>query len=268
MSDATPTLVTRCPQGHSMHDPIIEKRGDRDGIRMRCRVCRREREAKRSRARKPETEGVCALCGDHFLGRSNRKYCDTCRTSNPYNTHCRHGHSMHDAYVEKRSDREGFKRRCRVCVNARSRERERLRRRDSEPFKTPPTEATCVKCGEVFAGRKGRKFCDDCKRRSSNIQNGRAWDKLRKQVQAEEPDCWICGEHIDPDLKHPHPMSFQGDHVIPRSEGGAVLDRSNVRASHARCNNLRSRTVPAEMRAELSRLRAEVAALRAALNLR
>lgn len=182
-------------------------------------------------------------------------------------THCVHGHSLADAYVWKRHDREGTQRRCRVCHNERCLERARKNRAATQAA-TPPTSITCP-CGVEFEGRRSRKWCDSCRRpQRQDGRVGRAYERLKAQVRAEEPTCWICGDEIDQTIKHPHPMSFQLDHIVEINEGGAVLDRDNVHASHARCNNLRSNKSAAALRAELSQLRAENAALRAALNLR
>lgn len=68
---------------------------------------------------------------------------------------------------------------------------------------------------------------------------GSRWQKLRRQVLTEEPQCWVCGDEIDPELKWPHPMCGTGDHVVPVEAGGALLDRANVRAAHRFCNQQR-----------------------------
>lgn len=65
---------------------------------------------------------------------------------------------------------------------------------------------------------------------------GQKWRRLRAQVLAEEPNCWLCGDPIDLSLPPQHPMAGQGDHVVPLEDGGAALDRDNVRAAHRTCN--------------------------------
>jgi 5-methylcytosine-specific restriction endonuclease McrA len=65
---------------------------------------------------------------------------------------------------------------------------------------------------------------------------GRPWKVLRARVLAEESVCWICEDDIDQDLPGTHPMGGTGDHVIPLEDGGAALDRENVRAAHRTCN--------------------------------
>ena len=47
--------------------------------------------------------------------------------------------------------------------------------------------------------------------------------------------CGICGEIVDPDCRHPDPMSPSLDHVVPLSRGGAHV-RSNVQLAHLSCN--------------------------------
>lgn len=48
--------------------------------------------------------------------------------------------------------------------------------------------------------------------------------------------CHLCGTAIDMRLKHPHPRSWQLDHLIPLSRGGALYDAPNARESHRECN--------------------------------
>ncbi len=47
--------------------------------------------------------------------------------------------------------------------------------------------------------------------------------------------CYLCGDPIDPVIKHPDPASPSVDHVIPLALGGTGL-RENLRAAHLRCN--------------------------------
>lgn len=72
-----------------------------------------------------------------------------------------------------------------------------------------------------------------------NPRNGRPWRRLRELVQQQEPLCWVCEDVIDSALQWPDPYSFSADHVVPLSIGGQLLDRTNVRASHLRCNRQR-----------------------------
>lgn len=93
---------------------------------------------------------------------------------------------------------------------------------------------------DVGAPARARNARKNAKRRPSGLASaGSGWSKLRAQVLAEEPDCWICADPIDPGLRWPHPMSGTGDHVVPIEAGGAILDRANVRAAHRTCNQQR-----------------------------
>ncbi|MDN5858588.1 MAG: HNH endonuclease [Pseudonocardia sp.] len=56
---------------------------------------------------------------------------------------------------------------------------------------------------------------------------------------AEESTCWICGDEIDMSLSGLSAMGATGDHIVPVSDGGALLDRDNVRAAHNVCNRRR-----------------------------
>ena len=104
------------------------------------------------------------------------------------------------------------------------------------------TRATQVYCSEICRRRRATVLGrSQPKYDPTNNRTGRAWRKLREQVKAEEPTCWLCGRSIDPLLRWPDRKSFSGDHVVPVAAGGAALDRSNVRASHLACNMNRER---------------------------
>lgn len=79
-------------------------------------------------------------------------------------------------------------------------------------------------------------------------RGGHRWRQLVAQVRREEGrTCWLCPDPIDLTLSYPHPRSFSVDHVIPLEQGGAPLDRTNVRAAHLDCNKRRG-TTPARPR--------------------
>ena len=56
-------------------------------------------------------------------------------------------------------------------------------------------------------------------------------DRHRQAIAATRAACHICGQPIDYTLRSPHPDSFEIDHVIPLTRGGADA-LSNVRAAH------------------------------------
>ena len=61
-------------------------------------------------------------------------------------------------------------------------------------------------------------------------------NKDRWRIRATKPNCHICGETIDYQLKWPDPMCFVVDHVIPLHKGGADT-MANKRAAHNTCNS-------------------------------
>lgn len=64
-------------------------------------------------------------------------------------------------------------------------------------------------------------------------------DRHRNRIARDRPPCALCGDDIDYTLPTPHPDSFEVDHIIPISQGGAdSLD--NKQASHRRCNRAAS----------------------------
>jgi 5-methylcytosine-specific restriction endonuclease McrA len=73
----------------------------------------------------------------------------------------------------------------------------------------------------------------------------RAYRVLAAQVKAQEPNCRLCGVEIDAWRRKPDPMAFQCDHIIPaRLRPDLAEVRSNLRATHARCNRDRERKTP------------------------
>lgn len=66
--------------------------------------------------------------------------------------------------------------------------------------------------------------------------NNASWRKLRAQVMREEDVCYVCGRPVDKTLPGTAPMGPQVDHIVARSEGGAVFERSNLHLVHGRCN--------------------------------
>lgn len=66
--------------------------------------------------------------------------------------------------------------------------------------------------------------------------NNSSWRKLRAQVMREENVCYVCGRQVDKSLPGTAPMGPQVDHIVARSEGGAVFERSNLHLVHSRCN--------------------------------
>lgn len=60
--------------------------------------------------------------------------------------------------------------------------------------------------------------------------------RMRRTIARTKPACHICGQPIDYDLGHLHPMSFVIDHVVPLAKGGAD-EASNVAAAHRSCNS-------------------------------
>ncbi|MBB4783785.1 HNH endonuclease [Streptomyces rapamycinicus] len=74
---------------------------------------------------------------------------------------------------------------------------------------------------------------------ASNPRNGRPYRRLVAEVKAQSMPCWICGHDIDPTLDARNTWSFTLDHAVPLSRGGSLLDPSNARSAHRRCNSAR-----------------------------
>lgn len=70
------------------------------------------------------------------------------------------------------------------------------------------------------------------------------WKELRAKVLSEESHCWLCGLPLDFDAPPRTRWSPSVDHRIPRSLGGDMFDRDNLRAAHYGCNAGRGRRDP------------------------
>jgi 5-methylcytosine-specific restriction endonuclease McrA len=75
----------------------------------------------------------------------------------------------------------------------------------------------------------------------------RRYRRLRAHVARTQSVCHLCGQPINFDLDSHDPMSFQVDHVVPRSVAPELAEAlSNLKASHRSCNRAKSnRTEPA-----------------------
>lgn len=71
-------------------------------------------------------------------------------------------------------------------------------------------------------------------------RTGRPYVRLKARVFREESHCWVCGAFVDQTLHHNDPMARTLDHVRQLVDGGDLLDRTNARLAHRRCNTIRS----------------------------
>ena len=56
--------------------------------------------------------------------------------------------------------------------------------------------------------------------------SGYRWQQIRKRILAQSRICGICG--LD--------GADSVDHIVPRSQGGAIYDETNLRPAHFICN--------------------------------
>jgi hypothetical protein len=196
----------------------------------------------------PLTPVRTCVCGTSLEGTNlNRRYCSTrCRNREKE----RRGEGSGERWAgrmcgcgavfddEIRSGRPAKK--CPACREA------RLGRAG------PVRSVRCAYCRASFETRHRVKlFCSSTCQRRANWKRkqtkkppgpgrtGYRWRKLRAEVLAEEPDCWICGWRINPAVPNPEYLSPSVDHVVPLVEGGHPTDRSNLRAAHLGCNRER-----------------------------
>lgn len=65
------------------------------------------------------------------------------------------------------------------------------------------------------------------------------FERNRKVILDREETCSICGGYVDKELKTPHPMSAEVDHIHPKNKGGSdSLD--NLQLTHRKCNREKS----------------------------
>ena len=71
------------------------------------------------------------------------------------------------------------------------------------------------------------------------VANSTRYRRFVTKVRERGAACAICWHSIDYSLESPDPMSFEADHIVPTSKGGALYDPANGQASHRCCNNWR-----------------------------
>lgn len=232
-----------------------------DGKSRCARCAERKRAATRGERRQSrgDTPRACQDCSVPFPPDTHlaKRRCEPCRKAANNASHRRR-------YVAGRVV-EGSAA-CVACggelVQPESRGRTRLRCVECNKPKGPRPATGCVnpRCQvTIESPSANQKWCSrQCRYRVQDIgpraalrwarknakrrPDGRAgagWTRLRRQVLAEEPACWVCEDEIDRNLRFPHPMSGSADHVVPLEVGGEILDRENVRAAHLECNRIR-----------------------------
>lgn len=60
--------------------------------------------------------------------------------------------------------------------------------------------------------------------------------KHRTIIARSKPNCYICGQPIDYELRFPDPGCFVVDHVVPVAKGGSD-QIENKKAAHNACNS-------------------------------
>jgi 5-methylcytosine-specific restriction endonuclease McrA len=87
-------------------------------------------------------------------------------------------------------------------------------------------------------------------RKGSNVRRARKRGVFVEDVdpqavfERDEWTCHICGEFVDPKLKHPNPLSASLDHIIPLAKGGEH-SYDNCATSHLQCNVRKQAKMPA-----------------------
>ena len=181
---------------------------------------------------------TCGVCGSPFKGRNSRaRYCgERCgKAARAAQAAARRQTPEYRAYYESRLAAGKY-----AESNRRSRERRRV-----------VSETECRYCGSEIevVGAQVRVICvdsPDCRYHYNRDKTSLALAR-RRGVEIGEPfsyldvlarddwTCGICGDPIDPTLRHPAPGSATVDHVIPLVEGGPH-SLENTQAAHYTCN--------------------------------
>lgn len=92
-------------------------------------------------------------------------------------------------------------------------------------------------CNPCYLARARERYeAEQAKRRASQPAKV-TLAELRQQVLDEETHCGICGEFVDRSDSVPRSRRVSVDHIIPRSLGGPLYDRNNLRLAHLGCNS-------------------------------
>ena len=98
----------------------------------------------------------------------------------------------------------------------------------------------CLECGRICP--PGRNRCE--LHPVTPMRRDRAYNQLRATIIANSSICPLCDLPLNTDPKDPTVI----DHRIPRAHGGTD-DRSNLQATHRRCNLRKAATRPDELTA-------------------
>ena len=246
------------------------------GETHRHHACRLEVQARLASPFALPTSRTCDVCGDKFISWSGQglRCSEECKREALLAWHarkvertCAHCGNTYQARVrtdKRAAGEDGQSRYCsnRCIMNAVRGGRPPGEFVEQKPDACPVWFHDCRECGELFTARRSNsKDCGiDCRRaRNLRIANQRAKDLYRLAttldvkgkmwrrvlldalVHSDGPDCGICGEPVDLEVKSGPSGDGRGhsfDHVIPRSLGGPdTLD--NLRLTHWECNHLR-----------------------------
>jgi 5-methylcytosine-specific restriction endonuclease McrA len=87
----------------------------------------------------------------------------------------------------------------------------------------------------------------------SSAEYRRTQQKARNHAAQTKQPCWLCGQPINYQLKHPHPKAWTLDHAIPIKQNPAlILQPTNFRSAHWDCNTHRGTDQPTTTRTQPS----------------
>lgn len=90
---------------------------------------------------------------------------------------------------------------------------------------------------QYYSNYQRERYATDPEYRAKVLarQSERYYGDRSEIAEAEAWQCWLCGEAIDREARHPDPLALHVDHMLPVSKGGKS-DPANLAPAHAYCN--------------------------------
>lgn len=216
------------------------------GRSQSARYCRRScypsRVTRTERNRRSYAVVECFWCGRQCKREANRKHLPAC------SARCRVAVSMYkSSRVQSAWPRMVKCRTCSTKVATIPGRRRNVRCARCKPIREV-LALTCCECGDRFDHSQYGSlahplYCSQrCKWRvAERVRRARVRNANRAAVRRWEIferdalQCYLCGDHMDAELRVPHPKAPTLDHIVPLSRGG-THEPSNIATACFQCN--------------------------------
>lgn len=214
-----------------------------DGLGSACKSCL----AARRRRHRSMTAEQKAKALSELVNRQT-KVCGQCDEEKPRSEFAMRGRS-----------RDGMSPWCKPCIRAYSREHYAANREKRSAQAAEWYEANRERRNEQqrawnAANLERLREYNAERHRQWKAKNPERWAELTHKARARRDQriadqsvgdvnfdalwtglCGVCGNGLDPDLRHPHPQSRSIDHILPLSRGG-THEQANLQFAHLVCN--------------------------------